>query len=76
MTQTQRLREFLQTHPDSSTLEIQLALTITNVTGRMSDLRDMGEREGFEVVRSKRADGHDGYRVNWLPKQLRLEDVA
>lgn len=72
MTQTQRLLEFLQTHPGASSWEIQLALAITNATGRLSDLRDMGERDGFQVVREKRSDGHDGYTVKWLPSQPSL----
>ena len=71
-TQTTRLLHFLQTHPGASSWEIQLALAITNATGRLSDLREMGEREGFEVVREKRSDGRDGYRVKWLPKQTDL----
>lgn len=72
MTQTQRLLDFLQTHPGASSWEIQLALALTNATGRLSDLREMGDREGFEVVRSKRLDGRDGYEVRWLPKQATL----
>lgn len=71
-TQTTRLLHFLQSHPGSSSFEIQLGLAITNATGRMSDLRDMGLREGFEVVKAKRADGRDGYTVRWLPKQTTL----
>ena len=72
-TQTTRLLHFLQTHPAASSLEIQSALVITNCTGRLSDLRLMGEREGFEVVKEKRSDGRDGYSVRWLPKQTTLD---
>ena len=72
-TQTTRLLHFLQTHPGASTFEIQLALAITNATGRLSDLRLMGEREGFVVDKAKRSDGRDGYSVRWLPKQTTLD---
>ena len=72
-TQTTRLLHFLQNHPGASTFEIQLALAITNATGRLSDLRLMGEREGFVVDREKRSDGRDGYSVRWLPKQTTLD---
>lgn len=71
-TQTTRLLHFLQNHPGASSFEIQLGLAITNATGRLSDLRLMGEREGFEVVKTKRSDGRDGYTVRWLPKQTDL----
>ena len=72
-TQTTRLLHFLQSHPGASSFEIQLGLAITNATGRMSDLRLMGEREGFEVVKEKRSDGREGYSVRWLPKQTTLD---
>ena len=63
MTQASRLREYLRTHPGASSLEIQLAMRITNATGRISDLRAILRVEGGDVVKEKRPDGHDGYRV-------------
>ena len=69
LTQTERLLRYLQTHPAASSMEIIAALQLSNATGRLSDLRLMGEREGFEVVKEKRSDGRDGYTVRWLPKQ-------
>lgn len=65
-TQTARLRDYLVTHPGASSLEIQRALSITNATGRMSELRAKGEADGFTVVREKRSDGRDGYRIKQL----------
>lgn len=66
MTQSSRLYAYLVTHPGASSLEIQQALRITNATGRISDLRAKGEREGFTVIRVKRSDGRDGYHVRPL----------
>lgn len=63
-TQPRRLYDYLASHPGASSREIQRALDITNATGRISDLRDMGERMGtFVVVKEKRSDGRDGYSV-------------
>lgn len=62
-TQPERLRDYLRTHPRASSMEIITELGITNATGRMSDLRDLGEREGFIVVKERRADGRDGYSI-------------
>lgn len=76
MTQTTRLRDFLQSHPRSSSLEIQRALTITNATGRMSDLRELGQREGFRVVKERRTDGRDGYRLEPVGPLTLFKDVA
>ncbi len=63
MTQASRLYAYLASHPGASSLEIQQAMRITNATGRISDLRDVGEREGFAVLRQKRSDGRDGYVI-------------
>jgi hypothetical protein len=62
-TQVARLYAFLKANPGASSLEIQSYLRITNATGRMSDLRKEGERQGFVVVKAKRPDGRDGYSV-------------
>lgn len=63
MTQTERLKDYLLARPGSSSLEIIRDLSITNATGRLSDLRDQGERDGFAVIREKRPDGRDGYAI-------------
>lgn len=63
MTQTARLLAYLQAHPRASSLEIIRDLSVTNATGRLSDLRKQGESDGFVVIREKRPDGRDGYSV-------------
>lgn len=50
--QTERLHEYLRTHPNSSSLDIVRDLSILNTTGRISDLR----AQGIEV---------DSYRDKW-----------
>ena len=60
MTQVQRLRDYLRRNPGASSLEITLALSIVNVTGRVSDLRTL---PGVVVDCRRRSDGRDGY---WL----------
>ena len=57
MTQTQRLIEFLETHPLASSLEITLACDIVNVTGRVSDAR----AAGVQIRCERRSDGRQGY---------------
>ena len=42
MTQTQRLIDFLRAFPGSTSLEITLATSLVNVTGRVSDARAAG----------------------------------
>lgn len=66
MTQPARLYAYLASHPKSSSLEIQNALHITNATGRLSDLRDKGEVEGFRVIKELRSDNRWGYSVEDL----------
>jgi hypothetical protein len=63
VTQAGRLYAYLIANPGASSLEIQQAMRITNATGRISDLRSKGEVEGFAVIREKRSDGRDGYRI-------------
>ena len=62
-TQADRLYRFLREHPNSSTLEIQQALHLTNATGRISDLRAELQPRGQTVERIRRPDGRDGYRL-------------
>jgi hypothetical protein len=72
MTQKQRLRLYLEDHPGASSLEIIRDLSITNATGRISDLRDELE-PAYTVARVKRSDGLDGYRiVQVAPEQQSL----
>ena len=59
LTQTERLVEFVRTHPLASSLEITLACGIVNVTGRVSDAR----AEGIDIRCERRFDGRQGYRV-------------
>lgn len=63
MTQTGRLYAYLVSHPGASSLEIQQAMQITNATGRISDLRAKGLRDGFVVLPVKRSDGRVGYHI-------------
>lgn len=75
-TQPERLYRYLLAHPGASSLEIIRDLAVTNATGRISDLRDIGEREGFEVVKAKRPDSRDGYSVLLHPVQGELFEMA
>jgi hypothetical protein len=54
-----RLLRWLRSNPDSSSIEITMALRIVNVTGRVSDLR----RAGYVVECRKDAERVDRYRV-------------
>ena len=56
MTQTDRLVRWLRANPGSTSLEITQALSIVNVTGRVSDAR----AEGF-VIECRRVDGRARY---------------
>ena len=58
-TQTDRLIAFLREHPEATSLEVTMATSICNVTGRVSDAR----AAGVDIVCSRRADGRQGYRV-------------
>lgn len=66
MTQTQRLIAFLRQNPGSTSLEITLATSLVNVTGRVSDAR----AAGFVVDCRKRTDGRKGY---WIVERDQLE---
>ena len=73
MTQTERLALYLRSHPGASSLEIIRDLSITNATGRISDLRDQLEPNGLTVRRIKRSDNLDGYVIErFAPEQLTL----
>ena len=67
-TQPARLLEFLRAHPLATSLEITLALSLVNVTGRVSDLRAFG----YDVRCERRSDNRDGYRVVESPEQREL----
>lgn len=67
-TQTARLLHYLHQNPGASSLEITLALSIVNVTGRISDLR----AAGHDIRCAKRKDGADGYSLRVEAEQLTL----
>lgn len=71
-TQPERLYRYLQSHPGASSREINHALDITNATGRISDLRAILRAQGGDVVKEKRSDGRDGYRLMEQPVQRDL----
>ncbi len=68
MTQTDTLIRFLRNNPGATSLEITLATSLVNVTGRVSDARALGHT----VECRKRSDGRKGY---WIlePAQMALE---
>jgi hypothetical protein len=66
MTQSRRLLAYLRANPGATSLEITLALSLVNVTGRVSDLR----AAGYVVECRRRTDGRDGY---WLVEKAQLE---
>ena len=69
MTQTETLLRFLRNHPGATSLEITLATSLVNVTGRVSDARALG----FNVECRKRdRDGRKGYWLVEHPVQLAL----
>ena len=74
MTQTQRVVEFIRTHPEASSLEITWACGVVNVTGRISDAR----ASGHDIVCARRFDGQQGYTLREPePVQVALfSDVA
>lgn len=66
LTQTERLRAFIEANPHCSILEITFGLHpfVANPRARISDLRAEANRSGtFRVVKAKRKDGRDGYSV-------------
>jgi len=58
-TQTERVVEFIRSHPEASSLEITWACGVVNVTGRISDAR----AAGIDIVCERRIDGQQGYTV-------------
>jgi flagellar basal body rod protein FlgF len=68
MTQTERLIEYVRSHPEASSLDITLACGIVNVTGRVSDAR----AQGVDIVCVRRFDGRQGYVVREPAAQLVL----
>lgn len=69
MTQVERLVAFLRSHPEATSLEITIATSVVNVTGRISDART----QGVDVRCIRRFDGRQGYVViDPEPVQLAL----
>ena len=66
MTQTQALLRYLRNHPGATSLEITLATSLVNVTGRVSDARALG----YTVECRKRSDGNRGY---WIVERAQME---
>jgi hypothetical protein len=66
MTQTQTLIAFLRNNPGATSLEITLATSLVNVTGRVSDAR----AAGYTVDCRKRTDGRKGY---WIVEKAQME---
>jgi len=66
MTQTQTLIRFLRSNPGATSLEITLATSLVNVTGRVSDAR----AAGYVVDCRKRTDGRKGY---WIVEKDQME---
>jgi len=66
MTQTQTLIAFLRNNPGATSLEITLATSLVNVTGRVSDAR----AAGYTVDCRKRTDGRKGY---WIVEKAQTE---
>ena len=69
-TQVDRLIRYLRMNPGASSLEITVATSIVNVTGRVSDAR----KAGTEIDCRKRRDGRDGYWLVEKPAQLAAFD--
>lgn len=66
MTQTERLIRYVRANPGATSLEITLATSLVNVTGRVSDAR----AAGFVVECRTRTDKRKGY---WLVEQAQQE---
>ena len=66
MTQTQTLIRSLRLHPGATSLEITLATSLVNVTGRVSDARVMG----YTIECRKRSDSRKGY---WIVEKDQTE---
>lgn len=67
-TQTDRLVDYLRSHPEATSLEITLATSIINVTGRVSDAR----AAGHQIVCARRRDGRQGYTLVPVEVQVAL----
>jgi hypothetical protein len=63
-TQVERLLAYLASHPGASSLEVTIATSIVNVTGRVSDAR----AGGHAIDCRKRPDGRDGYWI--VPRRV------
>jgi hypothetical protein len=66
MTQTQTLISFLRANPGATSLEITMATSLVNVTGRVSDAR----AAGYTIECRKRTDKRAGY---WLVERAQME---
>jgi hypothetical protein len=64
--------KWLRANPDSSSIEITMALRIVNVTGRISDLR----KAGYTIECRKDGERIDRYRVVEAKPVLRGEQVG
>lgn len=75
-TQAETLVAYLREHPQATSLEVTLATSIVNVTGRVSDAR----AAGHQIVCARRRDGRQGYTfIEPEPVQVALffaENVA
>jgi hypothetical protein len=66
MTQTQTLLRYLRSNPGATSLEITLATSLVNVTGRVSDAR----AAGYTIDCRTRTDKRKGY---WLVERAQME---
>ena len=66
MTQTDTLIRFLRANPGATSLEITLATSLVNVTGRVSDAR----AAGHTVECRTRTDKRKGY---WIVERAQME---
>jgi len=66
VTQTDTLIRFLRNNPGATSLEITLATSLVNVTGRVSDAR----AAGYTVECRTRTDKRKGY---WLVGRAQME---
>lgn len=66
MTQTDTLLRYLRANPGATSLEITLATSLVNVTGRVSDARALGHT----IDCRKRTDGRKGY---WIVEKAQMD---
>ena len=70
MKQTERVLQFIRSHPEATSLEITWACGVVNVTGRISDAR----AAGYDIVCERRFDGQQGYTLREpSPVQIALD---